>query len=121
MSTCGKGGRWVRLTTYHPRSTERQENSWPYPTRTPLGHFGLLLETFTYQYCQVIMKLFFFGRFYNNSKTSNEHRHSGRRLLQCGQTDTVKELIVTFGDFVRVHKTWEYLLENAKNPRLKEM
>jgi len=25
----GKGGRLVRLTTYHPRSVERQENSGP--------------------------------------------------------------------------------------------
>ena len=44
----GKGGRCIRLTTYHPRSAERQENPGPYPTRKPLGHLGLLWETFTF-------------------------------------------------------------------------
>jgi len=36
----GKGGRCVRLTTYHPHSAKRQENSGPQPTRNPLGHLG---------------------------------------------------------------------------------
>jgi len=27
--SCGKGGRCVRLTTYHPCSAERQENRGP--------------------------------------------------------------------------------------------
>jgi len=44
----GKGARCVRLTTYHPRSAERQENPGPQPTRNPLGHLGLLRETFTF-------------------------------------------------------------------------
>ena len=42
-----KGGRFVRLTTYHPRSVERQENPGPQPTRNPLGHLGLLREVVT--------------------------------------------------------------------------
>jgi hypothetical protein len=46
----GRGGRCIRLTTYRSRSAERQENPWPYPTRTPLGHLDLLWETFTF-YC----------------------------------------------------------------------
>ena len=33
----GKGGRCLRLTTYHPRSAERQENPVTEPTRKPLG------------------------------------------------------------------------------------
>jgi len=33
--------------TYHPRSAERQENPETLPTRNPLGHLGLLRETFT--------------------------------------------------------------------------
>ena len=40
----GKGNWYLRLTTYQPRSVERQEN--PGPTRNPLGHFGLLWVTF---------------------------------------------------------------------------
>ena len=44
----GKGGRCVGLTTYHPRSAERQENPGSQPTRNPLGHLGLLWETFTF-------------------------------------------------------------------------
>jgi hypothetical protein len=43
-----KGGRYVRLTTYHTRSAERQENPGLKPTRNPLGHLGLLWETFTF-------------------------------------------------------------------------
>ena len=42
----GKDGWCLRLTTYHPRSAERQENPGPYPTRNPWGHLGLLWETF---------------------------------------------------------------------------
>ena len=38
----GKGGRCVRLKTYHPRSAERHENLGSYPTRNPLGHLRLL-------------------------------------------------------------------------------
>jgi hypothetical protein len=30
-----KGGQCVRLTTYHPRSAESQENLGPYPARNP--------------------------------------------------------------------------------------
>jgi hypothetical protein len=40
----GKGGRCVRLTTYHPRSAELHENPGPYPTRYPLGHLDLLRD-----------------------------------------------------------------------------
>ena len=48
----GKGGRCVRLTIYHPRSAESQEN----PTRNPLGHLGLLRdELYVYRRCQVLM------------------------------------------------------------------
>ena len=43
-----KGGRCVRLTTYHPRSAERQENLGPQPTRNPLGHLVLSQEAFTF-------------------------------------------------------------------------
>jgi len=45
---CGKGGRCVRLMTYHHLSAERQGNPGPQPTRNPLGHLGLLWETFTF-------------------------------------------------------------------------
>jgi hypothetical protein len=31
----GKGGRWLRLTTHHPCSAERQENPGPYLPGTP--------------------------------------------------------------------------------------
>jgi len=48
--SCGKGGRCVRLTTYHPRTAERQENPGPYPTRNPLGYLDLLRETFTFTF-----------------------------------------------------------------------
>ena len=44
----GKGGRCVRLTTYHHRSAEHQENPGLLPTRNPLGHLGLLWETFKF-------------------------------------------------------------------------
>jgi len=40
----GKGGRFVWLTTYHPRSAERQENSGPLATLNLLGHLGLLQD-----------------------------------------------------------------------------
>jgi hypothetical protein len=40
----GKGGRCVRLITYHPRSAKHQENPGPQPTRNPLGHLGLLRD-----------------------------------------------------------------------------
>jgi len=40
----GKGGRCLSLTTYHPRSAERQENPGPEPTRNPLGQLGLLRD-----------------------------------------------------------------------------
>jgi len=33
----GKGGRCVRLTTYHPHSAERQENPGPLTYPVPLG------------------------------------------------------------------------------------
>jgi len=33
----GKGGRCVRLTTYHPRSAERQENPGDLTYPEPLG------------------------------------------------------------------------------------
>jgi hypothetical protein len=39
----GKGGRCLRLTTYHPCSAE-QESPGPLHTRYPLGHLGLLRD-----------------------------------------------------------------------------
>ena len=49
----GKGGRYVRLTTYHPRSAERQENpgalTYPEPLGPPRPVVGdLLLVLYTY-------------------------------------------------------------------------
>jgi hypothetical protein len=44
----GKGGRCLRLTTYHPRSAVRQENPGPETIRNPLGHLDLMWETFTF-------------------------------------------------------------------------
>jgi len=40
----GKGGRCVRLSTYHPCTAERQDNLGPYSTRNSLGHLGLLRD-----------------------------------------------------------------------------
>jgi hypothetical protein len=43
----GEGGRCVRLTTYHPRSVERQENPGTRYTLEPLRPvLGLTLNTF---------------------------------------------------------------------------
>ena len=43
----GKGGRCIWLTTYHPCSAETSRKSGALTTRNPLGHLGLLRETFT--------------------------------------------------------------------------
>jgi len=48
--SCGKGGRCVRLTTYHPRSAERQENPGLKLPGTPWPSPGLLRETFTFYF-----------------------------------------------------------------------
>jgi len=57
----GKGGRCVRLTTYHPCSAECQENPGPKPTWNPLGHLGLLRDDLylykdNYQDVNMVMK-----------------------------------------------------------------
>ena len=46
----GKAGRCIWLTTYHPCSAETSRKSGALSTRNPLGHLGLLQETFTLLY-----------------------------------------------------------------------
>jgi hypothetical protein len=48
----GEGGRCVRLTTYHPRSAERQEIRGLNLPKTPMGLLGLsVVVTFTLELC----------------------------------------------------------------------
>ena len=70
MDFCwGKGGRCVRLMTYHPRSAERQEIRGLNLPGTPWVCSGLLRETFTFTFypsilpCHILaMKLFYFHK-----------------------------------------------------------